>query len=73
MTGDQQPTTPPRAAVAYLDIANLAGDLWCEACKALTGFSADVVALHPGGMTVVGTVTGCVICVEPDGLEARRG
>jgi hypothetical protein len=76
MTGEQAPGTPPhepRTALARLDIGNLTGDQWCADCKALTGFTADVVALHDGGVTVVGTVAGCVICMDEDGPEVRHG
>jgi len=76
MTGEQAPGTPPhepRTALARLDVGNVRGDLWCSYCKALSGFTADVVALHDGGVTVVGTMTGCVICMDDENREARRG
>ncbi|MER7477430.1 hypothetical protein ABTX60_07205 [Streptomyces sp. NPDC126510] len=76
MSGESRPTPPrhrPRTAGVFLDLANLSGDLWCSACKALTGFSVDVVALHPGGVTVIGSVDGCVICTDPDDPEVQRG
>jgi hypothetical protein len=67
MTGQPQPAPPPErpsAGLIRLEVGNLHHDEWCERCKALTGFTADVVAVHDDGVTVVGTVTGCVICFD---------
>lgn len=74
MTGQQpnRPASPPTAGLR-LDVANQAGDLWCGVCKAYTAYSADVVALRESGVAVVGAVTGCVICDDPDDPETRRG
>lgn len=63
----------PDTYVAVLDVANVRGDQWCPDCKASTGFLADLVALYEGGVAVVGTVAGCVICSDPDDPEAHRG
>jgi len=56
-----------------LDVGNVRGDQWCGVCKAYTGFTASLVAMGVEGVTVVGTVTGCIICDDPDDPEAHRG
>lgn len=62
-----------QTATLRLDVGNVHGDLWCGVCKAYTAFTADVVALGADGVKVVGTVTGCMICDDPDDPETRRG
>jgi hypothetical protein len=62
-----------QTATLSLDVANVQGDLWCAVCKAYTAFTADVLAIGADGVTVVGTVTGCIICDDPDDPEVRRG
>jgi hypothetical protein len=63
----------PQTAFPRLDVGNATGDQWCGVCKAYTGFTVDLVAIGAEGVTVVGTVTGCIICDDPDDPEARRG
>ncbi|MFF5655213.1 hypothetical protein [[Kitasatospora] papulosa] len=77
MTGEETPPTAPQAPpddLVRLDMGNVRENLWCDVCKALTGFTADVLGMHAGGVAVVGTVAGCVICMDDvDGTAVHRG
>ncbi|GGZ73254.1 hypothetical protein ACFOOM_00915 [Streptomyces echinoruber] len=62
----------PRTAAPHPSVANVRTGQWCAACKAYSGFTTDVVSLYPAGVTVVGSVTGCVLCNDPDDPEVNR-
>ncbi|MFB0617234.1 hypothetical protein [Streptomyces sp. AGS-58] len=63
----------PHTLVTPVDVANVRTEQWCGSCKAYSGFLLDVIALFPAAVTVIGTVTGCVICDDPDDPEVQRG